>query len=293
MQIWSRIQRIVTQLKEKCLSLIKTPDPLQGLIDQLKDTNQMDDLYQDINKKLDELQLESEEKSEIKIEENQISQVNEDYEIAIKQVYLILTKKQKEFYKLISESDYKKVLTALKTQQYYRLKPLVWLNDEIINNFTKLLDFDNGTVILNSYQFDLLIKADDIKFKRIASRAKINQNTKYILAPFNQNNVHWYTFQIDFEQYVVTIYDSMTRSNYPQLFHEILELAQRIKFHEYELRVGYCPQQRNTHDCGVFTLKNIWILSKYPKAKLKSYYDQSTIFYDRIQICHSLLQQKI
>ncbi|CAD8046899.1 unnamed protein product [Paramecium sonneborni] len=254
----------------------------------------MEDQYQDINKKLDELQLESQEILEIKNEGNQIPQIiDEDYEIAIKLVYSTLTKKQREFYNLITEMEYKKVIAALKTQNYSRLKPHVWLNDEIINNFTKLLDFNNGTVILNSYQFDLLIKADDTKFKRIVQRAKIDQNTKQILAPFNQNNVHWYTFQIDFEQYVITIYDSMTRSNYPQLFQELLGLAQRIKNNEYELKVGNCPQQSNTHDCGVFTLKNIWILSKYPKAKLKSFYDQSTIFYDRIQICHSLLQQKI
>ncbi|CAK72642.1 unnamed protein product (macronuclear) [Paramecium tetraurelia] len=145
----------------------------------------------------------------------------------------------------------------------------------------------------NSFQFDLLINADDNKFKRITSKAKIDQNTKQILAPFNQNNVHWYTFQIDFEQSVITIYDSMKRSNYPQLFHNLVEIAQRIKNQEYELKVANCPQQSNTHDCGVFTLKNIWILSKYPKAKLQGYYDQSTIFYDRILICNSLLKKKI
>ncbi|CAD8138460.1 unnamed protein product [Paramecium pentaurelia] len=253
----------------------------------------MEDQYQDINKKLDELQLESQETTELQKEDNEIIKGNKDYQIAIKQVYSTLTKKQREFYYLLTEDEYKRVLAALKTQQYSRLRPLVWLNDEIINNFTKLLDFNNGTVILNSFQFDLLIKADDVKFKRITQRAKIDQNTKQILAPFNQNNVHWYTFQINFEQSVITIYDSMKRSNYPQLFHELIELAQRIQNKEYELKVGNCPQQSNTHDCGVFTLKNIWILSKYPNAKLQIYYDQSTIFYDRIQICHSLLQQKI
>lgn len=36
------------------------------------------------------------------------------------------------------------------------------------------------------------------------------------------------------------------------------------------------------NDCGVFTIKNIAILSKYPSANLNKYYDQSLIFYDRI-----------
>lgn len=36
------------------------------------------------------------------------------------------------------------------------------------------------------------------------------------------------------------------------------------------------------YDCGVFTIKNIEILVKYPKANLNAYYDQNLIFYDRI-----------
>ncbi|CAK72641.1 unnamed protein product (macronuclear) [Paramecium tetraurelia] len=132
MKFWSNITRIASKIKEKCLSLIKPPDPLQGLKEQLQDINQMEDQYQEIKNKLDELSLESQETTKLQNEDNQIPKGSENYKIAIKQVYSTLTKKQREFYNLLTEEEYYIVLAALKTPQYSRLKPGVWLNDEII-----------------------------------------------------------------------------------------------------------------------------------------------------------------
>ncbi|KAM3139981.1 hypothetical protein pb186bvf_007781 [Paramecium bursaria] len=260
----------------------------EAMADQLSSVNELTEKFEALKLNLDVQQIDGLDNEEEKIPKDEVDS-QDLYNQIVTTTLISLTQKQSQYYQQIDFLSFQNIRKALKTNQYQRLNQGQWLNDEIINGYLKHLDKNQETIIFNTYHFDLLLKANDNSFQRIIKKAQVNDSTKYIIIPYNQSNIHWYTITIDLEMKEISIYDSLTKVCY-MTKDQAEEIAKRIKLQDYNFSIRKCPQQDNGYDCGVFTIKNISILAKYKNENLMNCYDQELIFYDRLIICNELLK---
>lgn len=230
----------------------------------------------------------------------------------------------RQFFPFISESDYQLVIsiwnetkniddeiikhvhiperiTAKNLQNLYKLN---WLNDEIINAYIKLINYEQKNTeikIVNTFLYPELEKnfkgnqAGDLKkLERILKRANIDQNsTKIILIPINIHNSHWLFSKINLETKKITYYDSMIphESSSKQILMILKKFCEAF-FNKncWELNIDWdYPQQDNCSDCGVFMLKGIHYLANGRNVE----FNYCDIPYFRILITLELMKGKL
>lgn len=162
---------------------------------------------------------------------------------------------------------------------FKRLSENDWLNDEIINNYIKLLKekFQGARKLLcNTYFYALVEKMDSTKeqdykkFVRILNKQSVRiQEARGLLLPINIREKHWLLAHFDFESFSIEIIDS-----YFPLSNEEIEYASTVlRFKAFlerfwQEKTGTAvtfavvmeqstPQQTNDNDCGLYVLINM------------------------------------
>ncbi|KAJ6519615.1 cysteine proteinase [Mycena sanguinolenta] len=177
-------------------------------------------------------------------------------------------------------------------QDILRLKPLKWLNDEVINFYGALIlgrseaskenPVTNGKsgkqkkpldVHYFSTFFYTKLEKEGYEKGRLAKwTKKIDIFTKdTILIPVNHGNIHWTAAAINFRQKRIESFDSMhdDRARVFKLLRQYVDLEHRNKkktpfdFTGWEdYTSADTPMQENGFDCGVFTCQFLESLSR-------------------------------
>ncbi|KAJ7900126.1 cysteine proteinase [Mycena olivaceomarginata] len=177
-------------------------------------------------------------------------------------------------------------------QDIVRLKPLKWLNDEVINFYGALIlgrsesskenpttngKAGKGKKPLDVHYFSTFfwtkLEKEGYEKGRLAKwTKKIDIFTKdTILIPVNHGNVHWTAAAINFRQKRIESFDSMLddRSRVFKLLRQYVDLEHRNKkkapfdFTGWEdYTSADTPMQENGFDCGVFTCQFLESLSR-------------------------------
>jgi hypothetical protein len=159
-----------------------------------------------------------------------------------------------------------------------------WLNDNVIDFYLSLVtEKANSEGKCKSFAFSthFYSKLDSpAGYKSVARWAKrkgIDVTTvDYVFVPINRNGNHWCLVVINNKQQKLQYYDSMNGNGERALVvlrDYMIAEADRIyanKHDEHEARYNRyqmlprcrCPQQANGYDCGVFTCKNVELLSQ-------------------------------
>jgi Ulp1 family protease len=95
---------------------------------------------------------------------------------------------------------------------------------------------------------------------------------KFILVPVNVNRNHWYCGMVDIDNKNIAVYDSLV-SKTPRNFYTIMKDYLNAEWERLKLSAVEwtqtdvtCPQQDNTNDCGVFTIRFAEVLSRGGKV---------------------------
>jgi sentrin-specific protease 1 len=159
------------------------------------------------------------------------------------------------------------------------LQPLVWLNDEVINFYIKMMSERNQTSVsqpncsipkchfYNSF-FCVKLLQDGYRYKNVkrwSKRAKITtMEMDKIIIPTHVHGNHWCLSVINIRDKQFEYYDSLGGSGraYLKLLRNyIVDEAKNYSSIDLDLtdwrdiEMDDIPQQLNGCDCGVFTLK--------------------------------------
>lgn len=186
---------------------------------------------------------------------------------------------------------------VLTGRDFYCLAPERCLNDEIVNEFLKLLqqrDASNrqrdSSIMCHFFSTFLLPKlvtkynysdvrrwTDPKRLKRWGQMSSTVLNCDLIFFPRHQQS-HWSLIVMDLRSSVVGLYDSLCSSNLSdksmksvgaemQMIIRYLTDEAREKIGEdwskvkFRFKIGPMPQQGNTWDCGLFMIQAIRLLS--------------------------------
>ncbi|KAL6304206.1 cysteine proteinase, partial [Sparassis latifolia] len=170
-------------------------------------------------------------------------------------------------------------------QDIMRLKPLTWLNDEIINFYGQMLlnrseeskenVAANGRKVLNIHYFNTFFWAkltdDGYEKGRLAKWTKKFDifEKDVVLIPVNHKNLHWSAAAINFRRKRIESYDSMgPRRSVCKYIREYLDAEHRNKKRRPFDFTGWqdynMPDiiQENGSDCGVFACQFMESLSR-------------------------------
>jgi hypothetical protein len=142
--------------------------------------------------------------------------------------------------------------TGVRVKDLQFLRPQIWINDQIINLFLKLVPVPEHSVVLSSL------------FPRPRLIPKFITGKRFIFVPINLHNTHWVFAVVDRQQKEIRGYDS---------FHRDINLNLRIVLRKlgvtdsevaadwtfYETPPTY-PKQTDWYSCGVFTAIGLWFL---------------------------------
>ena len=160
------------------------------------------------------------------------------------------------------------------------LRPGIWLNDEVINQFMEVLNKKETDICatnenhtpsfhFNSFFMRTLGTGDSYDYNRIrrwSRRIRMRENIfqlKSITFPINVNNMHWTLARINLDTRIIEYFDSMGN-----LGATYLDTLLRFLSDEHQDKLGSplptlntwsktswgdkVPQQPNTFDCGVY-----------------------------------------
>jgi hypothetical protein len=198
------------------------------------------------------------------------------------------------------------ILEKLTFRNLATLKDESWLNDEVINAYIRLINnslqvSDPRKAVMNTYFFDELLKkkVDKSKLLRILSKRKIDLGRlEQLFLPYNQNNLHWCFYCLDFRDSTITYFDSL-KSHDVSHEEQLLSFANMLfeqrsnqsviqtPFRKVK-KASEFPSQGNGYDCGVFLLKGIDCLSRGNKVL----FDQYDLEYLRYLISFELISGK-
>ncbi|CAF1117201.1 unnamed protein product, partial [Brachionus calyciflorus] len=188
---------------------------------------------------------------------------------------------------------------TLEKSDINRLKPGIWLNDNIVNFYFNLL---------KTHSKKKLFVFDSFFYYRLQQNGPKsvlhwykNENIfayEMVLVPINVNNNHWILCSIDNLKCTVEVYDSF-QEEYTNLIPNIkaylnLKYTQyfnlELTFHWVFSYANNIPTQTNTYDCGVFMCKFAEFLSK--GSKLFTFLSKDIDFY-RKNILLSILNDYV
>ncbi|WOO79693.1 Sentrin-specific protease [Vanrija pseudolonga] len=164
----------------------------------------------------------------------------------------------------------------LSSSSLQRLKPDVWLNDEVINFYVELINTrakDDGRPLhcLNTFFYEKLSVAGyaGAKLARWTKRMKLDIFAlDKLLIPINHGNSHWVCAVINFKQRRIEYYDSLADSGrryevFKTLRGYLQSEHQEKKGSSFDLRKWEdqfdpdTPKQNNYTDCGVFACQTL------------------------------------
>ena len=161
---------------------------------------------------------------------------------------------------------------SLSQESFDRLKPGVWLNDEVINFYSKMIIKEQQNKgerihLFRSHFMTQLSSKSGISYKNVERWSRnVHGGDLFDLSklfiPINVNRSHWILAVIFFEEKRIQIYDSMNGSGYRYL--NMLFDYLKCEFRDKKKSKGSwndwklipcgrnTPQQENGFDCGVF-----------------------------------------
>jgi sentrin-specific protease 1 len=177
------------------------------------------------------------------------------------------------------------------------LRPLTWLNDEVINLYMELLRVRNNRKpdslkchFFNSFFYTKMLQGG-YQYKNVrrwSKRAKIKViEMDRVFVPINVNNSHWVLAVINFSEKRFEYHDSLY-GNGSACLRQLRQYVADEANHYHDgmqydftgwtsVNIRDCPSQHNGSDCGVFTCKNADYLSDSREAL----FTQSDINYFR------------
>ena len=171
-----------------------------------------------------------------------------------------------------------KFRVSFKHSDLLRLKPEVWLNDEIINFYMKLCEERERTssvgrrsIFMNTFFYSMLV--DHGKGFNYANVKKWFRgvdvfNCRRIFIPINMEQ-HWSLVHIHLPTNEIQYLDSMMRNKNGKII--MANINKWLKMESMQNSCGDdsrvftevtvpCPQQANLNDCGLFTLSFVDLL---------------------------------
>jgi Ulp1 family protease len=168
-------------------------------------------------------------------------------------------------------------------EKFSCLRPGTWLNDEVINFYSNILEeyniFQSNSKrmfhYLNSHFYAALTSNGFLNFMdadKFIRKTDVLSKAKLFI-PVNINNVHWVLVVVNILEKQIMFFDSKYTIGRGLLYcgnvmKWIQHLAQKkkVKFveTEWEFFEGAkgIPQQNNSYDCGIFTLMYMEFLSR-------------------------------
>lgn len=197
-----------------------------------------------------------------------------------------------------------------------RLRPGVWLNDEIVNAYLEMLAKRNEAVceddsvptirVMNSFFYTKLVMFIRSKgcsvydYMRVRSWTRRFDAFSYdlMLIPINQSKTHWSLGVINFKEKTVQHLDSLGSGGSIKVRQHLMawvrdEAADKKKpFDPAEWSMPQCdvPQQTNQDDCGVFLCKFADFLSRGWQSFT---FEQKHMNYFRSRIAHELIMGRV
>jgi hypothetical protein len=197
-------------------------------------------------------------------------------------------------------------------EKFLCLKPVTWLNDEVINFYMNLLQERDTKFInakektrsshyFNSFFFTKLLENRVYNYsnvKRWTKKFDIFEKEK-IFIPVNLNNTHWTMLMIHMQKKEIHYFDSLSGSG-----KTYLEAAMRwikdegrekknltIDTNEWRLleRERNVPQQRNGSDCGMFSI----YAADYLSDDLPMEYNQDEMAENRLRVGAAILRGQL
>jgi hypothetical protein len=204
-----------------------------------------------------------------------------------------------------------------------KLRPGVWLNDEIVNFYMKMLQKRDDDLVekypsrdpsyyFNSFFIAKLLDEGGYKYKNVknwSERAKINIfKMNKIFFPVNISNNHWTMAVIYMKKKQICYYDSFheTGERYLKgLLHYIVDEGNKLLKKKYieddeakQLNLPVdriewslipfgenSPIQRNGLDCGVFSI----MCADFLSDDLPLLYDKKDMIFFRLKICAAIM----
>ncbi len=168
-------------------------------------------------------------------------------------------------------------------EKFSCLKPATWLNDEVINFYSKILEEYNSSQrntqsklhYLNTHFYGILTSNNYLNFPGADRHVKNIDvfNKAKLFIPINIANWHWVLVVVNLQEKYLSFYDSKYEKGRGSLFcanilRWIEHLAQKKKINfditEWNIFEGAkgIPQQNNGYDCGVFIIMYMEFLSR-------------------------------
>jgi Ulp1 family protease len=194
-------------------------------------------------------------------------------------------------------------------ETFQRLRPEMWLNDEIINIYMCLLDKRDSklcmlypeqrkrSLFFNTFSIQLT-KIGIEQANKYCSKGKINIfNFKRLYFPINIKNIHWTLIVIDMENKSIVYYDSFhgDGSRLFTLAQQFLEQEaerqqEELKFEEWQtINAKDNPVQQDGTECGVHVL----IITDHMSDNLPLDYSAEDTSNWRMKIAHAILQKSL
>ena len=192
-------------------------------------------------------------------------------------------------------------------EEIIRLKPTMWLNDEIVNQFCSLLHIisQKHAHLHRSYFVNSLTSTSCFSRNHTKPMDKISKNVfggntcitgvNRLFFPCHSNN-HWTLAVVYVDERVIMHYDSLggeSHEFYPRLIQWLRDYAGilDIKPWDFPVIVAKTPQQQNEFDCGVVMLMAAEYILHGWDLNFSTSKDQIVSF--RYHIAISLLQRTI
>ncbi|KAF9523387.1 hypothetical protein CPB83DRAFT_775620 [Crepidotus variabilis] len=210
--------------------------------------------------------------------------------------------------------------TPIEDDDFRRLRPGRWLNDELINAYMiliqaradrparstdigfrtaplRLIEINRNIFCFGTFFFHRLVRHGYQEAKLSSWTKNVNIfSLDRILLPINHFNNHWTAASINFTRKRIESFDSLEDSNHGRVFKflcQYLDAEHRDKRFEpfnFSGWINYThpmqPLQSNGCDCGVFTLVTLDALARGEDDLL---FDQSNMAYFRMRIGWEIL----
>lgn len=190
-----------------------------------------------------------------------------------------------------------------------RLRPGVWLNDEIVNAYLEMIASRNvkndglpKVRVINSFFYGKLFGFNKAAGGAMYDYSRVRRWTRrfdvfsydMMLIPINQQNMHWTLGVVNFKHKWVAHLDSMGKGGSPEVRKHLMrwvedeanDKGKQFHIEQWSMPERQVPQQMNCDDCGVFLCKFADFLARgWPTFT----FTQKHINYFRSRIAHELI----
>ena len=176
-----------------------------------------------------------------------------------------------------------------------------WLNDELINYSGRLFTNSNSEVHVWSIFFiSTLMTSDNSSMSNWVEKISYFKDgeiikCRHFIFPVNFKNLHWFMIYANVSLETIYIIDSLNMISISerQLFSQAIYnwLGNYFSMDDWTVQhFAPCPVQKDSFNCGIHVLMNIYIIITYGHDKLTEYcYESSEVHAFRITLAHMIL----